>query len=578
MVRRFATVAATVLVAGCTNDGDISGKGFSVEIDGPVSPAYTNGVLTFQIDVHGGRPETVELRRDGALLTTLSYPYLWAWETSLVAEGQYGIVAVATLAGEVAESAPVSVTVDRTAPVIVDRSPALDAKDVDAYGEVTIVLDEAIDEDTVDLAQIVFASGSPVTGASLSADKKTLTMPAFADFNPTPNIATVDLSDVRDLAGNPVDAGNWNYEVPAFLSLGAADREPTADAFEPAIAVDDEGHPVVAFLEGGDLFVSRWNGSTWVELGGALDTNAAHDVATPAIAVDAAGTPFVAWIEWDGAAPGSQRALFAARWNGTAWESLGGALNETSGDAADPVLVVDAAGAPMLAWNESGAVRTARRPAGAWLSGGSGLPASSTASGSFLSVDNGTTRLALRDGAGAVRAYSWSGNWSAIGEPVSTAGRADVSISWDANSYQPVVAFAEEISSGVFGLRVRQFDGGNGWYDLTFAPPTSSSAARDPRLTNAAIGSGGFFPEDGAAPPPEPAYPSLQLAWNENGDVRAAVFDFFEWSSMGIANHDPEADAGRPSVAHDGGRGVFLTWHEGEDDDRTVRVGRMNRR
>lgn len=578
MVRRFAAVAATVLVAGCTGDGDGSGGGFRVEIDGPVSPAYTNGVLTFQIDVHGGRPDSVELRRDGVLLTTLAYPYLWAWDTSSIDEGEYGIVAVAVMGEDVAESAPVSVTVDRTAPAFVDRSPAAGAEDVDVYGNVVIVLDEAIDERTVDQAQVVFAAGSPVMGADLSTDGKTLTMAAFASFNPTPNIATVDLSQVRDLAGNPVDAGNWSYELPAWLSLGAADRVPSADATEPAIAVDANGRPVVAFLEDGDLFVSRWNGTAWIALGGALDVVAANEIATPVIAVDAANDPVVAWIEWDAGPPVTQRLLHAAQWNGSSWVSMGIALNETAEDAGEPVLIIDAAGDPMIAWNEDGRVRTARRPDSAWQPGGAGLPSSSSATGGFLTAAGGTTRLVLRDGAGAVRAYSWNGNWNAIGDAVAVSGRTDVSITWDGNYYQPVVALAEEISPGVFGLRVRQFDGASSWYDLTFTPPSSSPAASNPRLTDATIGNGGFFPEGDGAVPPEPMYPSLQIAWNENGDVRAAVFDFFEWSSMGVADHDPSADAGRPSVAHDGGHNLFLAWHEDDESARSVRVGRMNRR
>lgn len=593
MVRRFLAAAALAAITGCTG-GSGSPAGLSIEIDGPVSPAFTNGILTFQIDVRGGHPERVELRRDGALLAEVAYPYLWAWDTATNAEGVYSVVAVAVDGEETVESDPVSVTVDRTPPAIVQRSPLADATDVDVYGTVTVQLDEAVDIRTVDLAQIVFASGSPVIGATLSADGKTLTLPAATDFLPVPNVATVDLSDVRDLAGNPVDTGNWNFELPAWLSLGAADRIPSSDASEPAIAVDAADRPVVAFLEETDLMVSRWNGTTWDALGGALDAAVVNEIATPCIALDAADAPVAVWIEWDAATAGSQRELHAARWSGSAWIALGGLLNETAGDAGNPVLAGnDGSGAPIVAWNEGGRVRVARYVSNAWQPvGAASLPAAGSARGTYLTVANNVVRLVYRAPDASVQVLRLNGGtWQAEGSPVSVAGREDLSISFDDYYFVPVVAVAEDDGSGNFTLQVRQFDGGSSWYDLSFLPPTASTAATNPRLTNAPIGSGGgFFPEgdgsgNGAAaavttpvPPPIESYPSLQLVWSENGDVKASVFDFFEWAPMGAADYVTDATAAEPAIAHDGERGVYLAWHEDDAGARTVRIGRMNRR
>lgn len=574
-------MTALALAMGCTQGGG-AGVEPSIEIDGPVSPAYTNGILTFQIDVHGPRPERVELRRDGVLLSEVPYPYLWAWDTASTDEGAYSVVAVAIDGESMLQSSPVAVHVDRTAPQVVERSPLSGAGNVDVFGIVSVVLDEAIDERTAELARVEFA-GSTITGADLSDDGKTLTLPAAADFLPTPNVATVDLADVRDLAGNPVDAGAWTFELPAWLSLGAADRVPASEARDPAIAVDAAGHPVVAFVEDADLIASRWNGSAWIPLGGAIDS-ADRDAGTPSLAVDATGAPIASWIEWDSATVDSQRVLRASRWNGTAWVAMGNALNETPGDATDPVLLgEDGSGAPLLAWNEAGSIRVARFLSGSWQPASTGLPVSSSARGTYLTAEGGTPRLVYRGADASIRVVQLAASsWQPVGDPVAASGRDDLSITFDEIYYQPVVAVAEETEPGVFHMQVRQFDGGAAWYDLTFLPPTASASARDPRLTNAPIGNGGgFFPEDGpvaASTPPAPAYPSLQLVWNEDGDVRASVFDFFEWSPMGAADHVPAAAAARPSVAHDGSRGVFLAWDEDEDGATTVRVGRMNRR
>lgn len=577
-------VATVAVGTGCTGNGG-SGEELSIEIDGPVSPAWTNGILTFQIDVHGGRPERVELRRDGVLLTELSYPWLWAWDTAGADEGTYSVVAVAIDGEKTVQSNPVAVNVDRTAPQVLERSPLPGAEDVDVFGTITVVLDEAVDERTVDMARVEFAAGSPVNGATLSADGKTLTLPVSADLLPTPNVATVDLSDVHDLAGNPVGAGSWNFEIPAWLSLGAADRAPATDTVEPAIAVDAADRPVVAFVEDADLVVSRWNGSAWLPLGAALDATGADEVGAPAIAIDpATDSPIVAWIEWDTSPPNAQRILRAAQWSGTAWVPMGGPLNETAADASDPVLVGDAGGgAPMLAWNEGGKIRAARFVSSAWQAANASLPAAASARGTYLTAAGGTTRLVYRASDASIQVMRWSGTaWQNEGGAVSPSGRDDLSITFDENYYVPVVAVAEETDPGVFVLQVRQFDGSAGWYDLSFLPPASSSNATDPRLCNAPIGNGGgVFPEDaelGAAVPPEPAYPSLQLVWNEDGDVRASVFDFFEWAPMGAADFVPAAAAARPSVAHDGSHGVFLAWHEDDAGANTVRIGRMNRR
>lgn len=594
MVRRILIATALVAVAGCTGNGG-SSKGLSIEIDGPVSPAFTNGILTFQIDLNGSHPERVELRKDGALLAEVAYPYLFAWDTAADPEGLYTVVAIAIDGEKTVQSDPVSVTVDRTAPAILERSPLDGATEVDVYGTVTVLLDEAVDVHTVELAQIDYANGAPIVGATLSADQKTLTLPVGAPFLPVPNIASVDLSGVRDLAGNPVDAANWNFELPAWLSLGAADRVPASDASEPAIAIDAADHPVVAFLEETDLMVSRWNGTTWVALGGALDVAPANEIATPCIAVDNADEPIAVWVEWDATVPGSQRALRAARWSGSAWIAMGGILNATAGDASNPVLVGnDGTGAPLLGWNEAGGIQVARFSASAWQTlGAATLPAAAAARGTYLSTANNITRLVYRSADESIRVLRLNAgsSWQPEGAAVSLAGRDDLSITFDDYYFVPVVALAEKNGAGDFHLQVRQFDGSSAWYDMSFLPPTASTAAANPRLTNAPIGNGGFFPEDGAgagdgspvavttpSPVPPESYPSIQVVWSENGDVKASVFDFFEWAPMGAADYVSEATAAQPAIAHDGVHGVYLAWHEDDGGARTVRVGRMNRR
>ena len=582
MTWRLVALGAAAAMAGC--NGGNGSDGLSIEIDGPVSPAYTNGILTFQVDVNG-RPDRVELRRDGALLVELSYPYLWAWDTATTPEEQYAITAHAIDGEDEASSDPVQVVVDRTAPQIVTQSPEPDADDVDVFSTVTVAFDEPVTALTVEDASIVFASGNPVFGAELSADGLSITLPAASDFLPVPNVATVDLTDVRDRAGNPVASGTWSYTIPAWLSLGEADRTPDADAGEPTIAIDGDGNPVIAFLEDGgaslDLVVSRWNGTAWVPLGGSLEAVAANDVADAVLVLESTGAPLVAWIEWD-AVGGGRRELRAARWTGSQWTALGGVLNATAGDASAPALIPDdGSGVPMLAWNEGGRIRVARRVASAWTDAGtSTLPAQASARGTWLSAEGGTPLLAARNGADgsiSMHRFTPASTWTPHGNPIASAGRDELSLTWDTQSNLPVVALIEEISSGDFVLQVREFDGGASWFDIAFSSLSGADDVSHPRITNAPIGQGGFFPEDGVAGegvPPPASNPSFQIVWQEGGDVRASVFDFFEWVSFGTADRVPASAAGYPAIADDGERGVYLAWREDAD----VRIGRMNRR
>lgn len=70
------------------------------------------------------------------------------------------------------------------------------------------------------------------------------------------------------------------------------------------------------------IFASRWNGSTWANLGGALNADTAYGVATaPSVAVQGS-TPIVAWGEYKF---GTNRAVYAKKWDATAtdWVSMG---------------------------------------------------------------------------------------------------------------------------------------------------------------------------------------------------------------------------------------------------------------
>jgi hypothetical protein len=46
-----------------------------------------------------------------------------------------------------------------------------------------------------------------------------------------------------------------------------------------------------------NLYVKRWNGTTWTPLGNAVDTNIKDYADAPSLAINSLGTPFVAFAE-----------------------------------------------------------------------------------------------------------------------------------------------------------------------------------------------------------------------------------------------------------------------------------------
>jgi hypothetical protein len=146
------------------------------------------------------------------------------------------------------------------------------------------------------------------------------------------------------------------------------------------LATGNTDQPVVAWTQmtNGELnvYVYRWSGSGWEALGGALEarggtTHTRH----PALAVDGEGRPVIAFSEWTtDTGPAN---VFVMRWNGTGWAQVG-QLPRPSGaspsaSSARISLVLDAAGQPVVAYefNLSGSsfdygIYTSRYSGSAW--------------------------------------------------------------------------------------------------------------------------------------------------------------------------------------------------------------------
>ncbi len=133
------------------------------------------------------------------------------------------------------------------------------------------------------------------------------------------------------------DGSSWTSIGSGFTPSGSGGDV----ANSPAIAVTSGGTPVIAARERANsgvyqIWVTQWNGSTWNSLGG-VDINSQNGQAaiTPSIAIDSANDVVVSWSEKESGGAKENR-IWVKRWNGATWTQLGTQLNNTTNDAFQP--------------------------------------------------------------------------------------------------------------------------------------------------------------------------------------------------------------------------------------------------
>lgn len=337
-----------------------------VTISSPSETIHTNGQLTVQVAVSGATPEAVELHRDGVLLVALESPYTYLWDTTSDPEGNYQLTAVATVSGEVVTSKPRTVIIDRTNPTVVSRTPMPGAHNVWIRDPIEVRFSEPIAPNTISASSVALTAGE---GASLdseltlSEDGRELAI-GLQESPSVPAELTVSLEDtITDLAGNPLTQPPdvWIWSLPAWHVMGAyLNVDPEIGAQRPRIAIDGLNRPIVAWLEDwpdskppSDVYVKRWNGQAWQQLGGALNGDSLAMYGWVSVAVDSADDPIVAFTQ-PLRSTSSDGAGYVKRWDGSDWQTLGGPFNESLDERTQEVdMAIDSDDAPVIAWSES---------------------------------------------------------------------------------------------------------------------------------------------------------------------------------------------------------------------------------
>jgi hypothetical protein len=153
-----------------------------------------------------------------------------------------------------------------------------------------------------------------------------------------------------------IDVKRWTGSswVNVGKSLG------TSQSGRPSLAFDKTNQPLVTWYDtdyssaspSANVHVSRWNGKTWVGLGDTLNIDENQSAFDPSMAVDSSGKPIVTWSEGSVNNGGN---IYVKRWNGTQWERIGNGIDKMlSNDTGEPLVVVNSANRAIVAWAEFG--------------------------------------------------------------------------------------------------------------------------------------------------------------------------------------------------------------------------------
>jgi hypothetical protein len=159
-----------------------------------------------------------------------------------------------------------------------------------------------------------------------------------------------------DAKGNPVISWGESDETSSnvyvkrwtgsnWVQLGTLNATETASAIY--LGFNSQNNPVVGVKEfNGDIYIKRWTGNQWQQLGSLV--NAIYGVS---LVVDRFNKPIVVFQEQD--PNNSTFNLYVRRWNGVRWVQLGTYLDvNIAYDAVAPVLKIDTLGNLVTTWEE----------------------------------------------------------------------------------------------------------------------------------------------------------------------------------------------------------------------------------
>ena len=99
----------------------------------------------------------------------------------------------------------------------------------------------------------------------------------------------------------------------------------TDGSYSPQIVVKSNGLPCIVWTSQRNVYLRCWDGQEWRGLEGSASEGGISDTSWSSLfsraAIDADDLIYVAWSQWERGSP--ERYLYVKRWNGSAWEEVG---------------------------------------------------------------------------------------------------------------------------------------------------------------------------------------------------------------------------------------------------------------
>ena len=232
------------------------------------------------------------------------------------------------------------------------------------------------------------------------------------------------------------------------------------DETQAAMAMGPDNTPYV-FTRDGTLKVFKFDGSTWIQVGGSIGDGYHIDMV---IAND--GTPYVSYMDVAAEAKG-----ICKKWDGSNWITVGG-THFTSQVAVWTKVTTNNNNQPLVLYGTGSSGNgpffstVSAYNGSAWeVLGGGNIDSSNATyfSHSFAMDINGKIYVGLTASSTMhqLNVYDWNGTaWSKIGDNISGGDTYDVSLALDLQG-KPVIGFRDETESGK--TTVMRIDNGN-WY------------------------------------------------------------------------------------------------------------------
>jgi hypothetical protein len=312
-------------------------------------------------------------------------------------------------------------------------------------------------------------TGSASGGGGISANDSYSDWPSLAVApDGTPYVSWRDTASGAD----EIYVRRWNgagwEAVGAPIGACIASGNPYTLYRSTSLVVAPDGTPHIAWHDcssgGFEIYVRRWNGATWEEVGaGSASGGGISDSASaswgPSLAIDLDGTPYVTWYDYSG----GDAEIYVRRWNGSIWEEVGtgsatgGGISNNDGSSEYPSLAIAPDGMPTVAWSDgsSGNYEIYVRhwngftweEMGAGSASGGGISNNSGVSDwvSLALAPDGTAYLTWRDdSSGNYEIYvrRWNGfSWEEVGAGSATGGGISNN---SGNSHVPSLAISPD--------------------------------------------------------------------------------------------------------------------------------------